>query len=152
MAGKSIMALVLVGLLACGCQEQGDSPPAGEADSRDLGAARAAAYRFCQAWKDSDYDAARERVTERLVDRYGEQRLRDEIAGVGNHSHESFVLEGGKMDSRDRATFHVEFNTSMTGQFGDTTQTLQGSMALVYHEHRWLVDSLPFPVSDVRTN
>ncbi|MFW6133126.1 MAG: hypothetical protein ACOC8F_04460 [Planctomycetota bacterium] len=155
MTRQAVLAVALAGLTACGCRDgerSATTRPDRPGYTRDEGSAYVIAHEFCRAWEEGDWSAARERMSEGLVQRYGEQRLRDEIEGVAHQKHEGFELTSKGMRGSDRALFGVRFVVSSSGRFDERRDPIEGEMVLIYRHGAWRVDNLPLKLTAVRTN
>ncbi|MBS3734945.1 MAG: hypothetical protein KGY99_08455 [Phycisphaerae bacterium] len=153
MTRRAILATALIASMIAGCGDDAGSSttrPNRPGYSRDVGSAYVIAHEFCRAWQDGDWPAARERISDKLIQRYGEQRLRDEIVGVAHQKHESFDLKGGAMRGADRAVFTVELVITSRGTHESADESIgPGEMVLIYSDGRWRVDNLPLRTTRV---
>jgi len=135
--------------LPAGCKRKGpgsSSSRNGRAPSpeaEELAGAWETAKEFAKAWEKKDYAAARSLCSAELIDRLGEQKLRERITGMPNHVHKLQSVTSPRRIGEGRLEFTMDVKILMTGDMDRRERSVAWKVVLVQRDSRWLVEKIP---------
>lgn len=147
---KKIVFCLLVILAGCDRLASAPAPKKKAAESPEQQAQYVAALGvandFCRAWKTSDFNLGRTLLSESLILRHPEDRLRDAIRSSGNPQHAAFEISTGQANEMGGYVFPVKLYLRYLGEHADRTEVSEIRMVLTRDpSENWRVETFPIP-------